>query len=62
MVSNMKGGPKNSEFIYKKIVYLFLHVQTSAAFKALSIGCNTPIKMFFLLLKTVFELIDFDAF
>ena len=38
--------------------YLFQLV----TFKILSIWCNTPIKTFFPRLKTVFELIDSDAF
>ena len=49
----MRGGPQKVEFIYKKLhiySYMFkLHV----TFKVLSIWCNTPIKTFLLLLKTV---------
>ena len=32
--------------------YVFLHIETSVTFKVLSIWCNTPIEMFFPLLKS----------
>ena len=56
------GGSNNSEFIYLKIVYFFLHVYKPVTFKVLSIGCNATFKMFFLLLKAVFEFVIFMHF
>ena len=41
-----KREPKELEFIYFKIVYLFLHIYTSENFKVLSIWCNTLIETF----------------
>ena len=53
--------PQNGIYLLK-IVHLFLHVETSVTLKELPIWCNTTIEMFFALLNTVLELIDFDAF
>ena len=57
-----RGDPKLPEECVGINTYLFLHIETSVTFKVLSISCNTPTETFFPLLKTVFELIDFDAF
>ena len=43
-------------------MYLFIHVWTSVTFKVLSIWWHTTTETVFALLKTVFGLINFDAF
>ena len=40
---------------------LFWHFYNSVTYKVASIRCNTSIKMFFPLLRTVFELFDFET-
>ena len=52
---------ENRNLFIKNCVFI-LTCLTSVTFKILSLWCNTPIKIFFPLLKTIFELIDFDAF
>ena len=46
--------PQNKNLFIKKIVHLFLHVYTSVTFKMLSIWWNTPIQMFFPMVKNSF--------
>ena len=40
------GGTKKNRTYLLRIVYLFFHVETSVAFKVLSICCNTPTETF----------------
>ena len=57
-----KGGCSKTRIYLLKIVYLFLHVETSVTFRVLSIGCNTLIKTFFFTAQRVFELINVENF
>ena len=41
------GRTKNSQNLFIKIMYLFLHVSTSVTFQVLSIWCNTSKEMCF---------------
>ena len=56
-----KRGPKKQESIYKKFIYSYVFKLQSPSkycpFDAIHLS-----RCFFPLLKTVFELIDFDAF
>ena len=57
----IQGGPKNLEFIYNNVGILtclnFSHLQSTVHLMQ-----YTYQDVFFLLLKTVFELVNFDAF
>ena len=55
------GSPPKPRSIYKKCIFIF-NVSTSVTFKVRSICCDTPIETFFPLLKTAFELVNFDSF
>ena len=58
---SMRGDPPKWNLFIKNCVFSLTYLNFSHI-KVLSIWCNSPIKTFFPLLKTVFEPIDFDGF
>ena len=57
----MRGVPPKQNLFMKHCVFIFACLNFSP-FAGLSIGCNTPVETFVLLLKTVSERVDSDAF
>ena len=57
---NMKGDPKTPEFIYEKLYSYMFKLQSPSKYSPL-VEIHLY-RCFFPLLKTVFELINFDAF
>ena len=60
-IPHMRGDHWKTEFICKNCVLILACVNFSHLQQPLHL-INTPTEMFFLLFKTVFELIDVDAF
>ena len=60
LLFNMRWDPKSPKFIYKKLC-IYSHMFKLQSPSKCSPFDAIPIEMFFPLLKTVFELVDFDA-
>ena len=58
----MRGDPYKMEFIYKKLCMYSYMFKLESPSKYSPFDAIHLLKHFFPLLKTVFELVDFDAF